>query len=102
MTISESDWKKFKALRAVALERFCARVLDECRDICTNESTTAHERYGEVYGLIRKRDKQLANAFDDLRRSTATLCLGLMVMHDLLTEEGLSGLSPDILRAIRD
>jgi hypothetical protein len=71
MSIRESDWKIFKRLRAVALERFSQRILDECRQICLRQDTTAHERYGEVYGLIHDRDREMAQAFDNFSRSSA-------------------------------
>jgi hypothetical protein len=31
----------------------------------------SHERYREIFGLVRERDGQLAAAFDDPRRSAA-------------------------------
>lgn len=93
MTIAESDWKVFKKLRALALERFSQRVLDECQAVCRKERVTAHDRYGELYGLIHERNKEMALAFDDFRRSTATLYLRLMVRYDLLTKEELSQFS---------
>jgi hypothetical protein len=33
MRIPESDWKTFKRVRLVALERFSQRVLDDCQRI---------------------------------------------------------------------
>jgi hypothetical protein len=100
MRIAESDWKTFKKLRLVALERFSQRVLDECQAICTNESMTAHDRYGELYKLIQDRDKEMAAAFDDFRRSTAILCLQLIVFYDLLTDAELSRFTPDVQRIV--
>jgi len=57
--IPEADWKAFRELRDVALERFCERALAEVVKVAA------------VYRLIEKRDKELAAAFDDFRRSTA-------------------------------
>ena|SRR5699024_10250749 len=100
MTVAESDWKVSKKLRVLALERFSQRVLDECQAICGKEQVTAHDRYGELYGLIRGRNREMALAFDDFRRSTATLCLRLMVRHDLLTKEELSQFSSAVQRML--
>jgi hypothetical protein len=69
--INESDWKLFRQLQAIALQRFCQRVLDEVVQVASNADKTSHERYGEMYGLIKDRDKELAHAFDDPRRSRA-------------------------------
>lgn len=96
--IAESDWKTFKKLRAVALDRFCRRVLDESQGICGNESLSTHERYGKLYGLLQDRDREMADAFDNPRRSTAIMCLMLMVSLGLLTDDELSEFSPEVQR----
>ena len=43
--IKESDWKVFKPLREIALERFCERVLDEVARINLDTGTSKHQRY---------------------------------------------------------
>ena len=101
MTIAESDWRKFKEVREVALDRFCRQILGECEEICRKEVSTAHERYGELYGLLQDRDRQMSRAFDDLRRSTAVHCLMLMHQLGLVTEQEMMEFSPDIQRAAR-
>lgn len=95
MVMSEPDWRTFKEVRAAALDRFCRRVLDESRAVCDDGSASAHERYRELYDLIHKRDKELADAFDDVRRSTAIMQLMLMRRHNLLTPEELARFGND-------
>src|SRR5690625_163086 len=90
----EADWKKFKKVRLKALERLSQRILDESRNICAEKSLTAHERYGKLYDLIQERDKEMARAFDDFSRSTAVICLKVMVFYDLLTDQELAEFSP--------
>lgn len=102
MRIAESDWKKFKKVREQALDRFCRRILAECEEICRDETTTAHQRYGRLYGYVRDRNKEMAKAFDDFRRSTAVLCLMIMHKYGLLTEEEIEAFSEDVKRSIRD
>ena len=100
MTSAESDWKTFKRLRVIALDRFSQRILDQSQTICSKTALTAHERYGELYDLVRIEDKEMASMFDNFRRSSADLCLRLMVMHKLLTEEELSEFSAEMRRAL--
>lgn len=95
MTISESDWKTFKKLKATALERFSQRILDESLAICANSALSAHDRYGELYRLIHQRDKEMARAFDGLSRSKAYPQLCLMQNLELLTQEELAEFSED-------
>lgn len=94
--VSESDWKQFKRVRERALERFSQRILDESRSILENTSLSAYERYLKLYRLIEKRDKEMAGTFDDLRRSTAILCLRGMFWLNLLTDEEVALFSPEV------
>ena len=101
MRIAESDWKKFKRVRTLALERFSQRVLDDCERIHGDESVTAYERYLELYRLFQDRDREMAKTFNDLRRSTASLCLMLMWRQGLVTDEEMSEFSPEVQRLAR-
>lgn len=51
--------------------------------------TDYHRCYRKVYELIRNRDKTMAAAFDDLRRSNAFLLLANIIDEELLTAEEL-------------
>ena len=88
-SISESDWKLFRNLHAVALERLCQRVIEEIQATAAS-SQSYHERYLAIYALVKERDKQIAEAFNDFRRSTALMKLALMRAQDLVTESELA------------
>lgn len=98
MAIPEPDWKRFKKVRARALERLCRRILDESAAICNDDSEDAHARYLRLYSLIRERDRDVAAAFDDFRRSTAVQCLRNMIALDLLDDEDIGEFSEDVQR----
>ena len=85
--IDESDWKQFQKLHSVALERYCQRVLDELGAISSDISKSAHERYLEIHRLNTSRHKELAQTFDDLRRSTAFLHIFAIQSLGLLAEQ---------------
>lgn len=93
--IKESDWKLFRRLHPVALERFCHQVIEEINQATSNCTEGFHERYLEVFRLIKKRDKELGWAFDDMRRSNAFILLANIKESDLLTEEEFSQFSPE-------
>lgn len=78
MDIHESDWRVFRRLHSIALERFCKRVLEEVREAAECK-TDYHDCYRKVYRLIRDHDKRMAAAFDDPRRSNAFLLLANVV-----------------------
>ena len=83
------------------LERYCARVLDELAASVKAGDGTAHDRYLRAYKLLRSRDKELARAFNDFRRSTAVMQLAIMRRMGLLTDEDLSVFSTQTQEQIR-
>jgi hypothetical protein len=98
--ILESDWKLLRDLSRTALGRLCKRILDEATAVCGDEAKSNHERYLALYKLIHERDKDIAQAFNGLRRSSAIVQLGAMRALDLLTEEEFSRFSEETRRIV--
>ncbi len=94
MDIKEPDWKIFRKLHEVALERYCQRVLEDVRRTVDGRRTH-HERYLKLWKLIRKRDKTMAYAFDNPRRSQAITQLANIVAEDLITDGELDQFSEE-------
>ena len=90
----ESDWKIFREIREVALERFCGQVLADLAPVCSDESRTLHERYLEAHRLLKDRDRKLAQAFDGPRRSQMHWQLSAMHALGLLEPDELTRFSP--------
>lgn len=65
----ERDWKVFRELREVALERLCERALRDAKAVLENSSKTHHERFLELYTLVGERNRDIARGFDGLSRS---------------------------------
>ncbi len=95
MDIKESDWKVFRKLHGIALERFCQRVLEDVRRAADECEDGYHECYLKVYALIRNRDKTIAGAFNDPRRSQAFVLLANIIEEGLLTDAELNQFSPE-------
>jgi hypothetical protein len=93
--IPESDLKIFRTVRAAALDRFCARILEECAAVLRDAKTTNHERYLRLYRLIQERDDDIASAFNDFRRSTAFFQLARIHGLGVVTDEELARFSPE-------
>ena len=85
--ISEPDWKLFRQLQSLALERFCQRVLAEVSRLASEAGRSSHERYLAVFALVERRNQELAEAFDNPRRSTALFQLARLQSEGLLSEE---------------
>ena len=98
--IKESDWKLFRRLHKVALERFCERVLKEVQAAANEHAEGYHDRYLKVFALIRDRDQTIASAFNDPRRSNAFILLASILREGLLTESELDQFSPEARQRI--
>ena len=93
--IPEADWKIFKELFKVTLERFCERVLLELGPLYADTSATHHERYLKIYGHIEKSDEAIEELFDNYRRSTAWRQIAAIHRRGLFTDEEYSRFSEE-------
>jgi ABC-type nitrate/sulfonate/bicarbonate transport system ATPase subunit len=91
--IKESDWKIFKKLYPLALQRYSSRILEEVEEIISDSNRDAHDRYIELYKLIEDRDKTIAEMFDGYSRSKAELQLMMFRRNKLITDEEFAELS---------
>jgi hypothetical protein len=99
--IPESDWKKFRRLREVALERFCDRTLKEIARLAADASSGSHQRYLEIYEFIQRRDREMGRAFDDPRRSRALQQLSAMHALGLLEVGELDAFTDETGEAVK-
>jgi hypothetical protein len=98
--IKESDWKLLRQLAPVALERFCQRILEEIERSGSDTTKNHHQRYLNIYAILQQRDREIAVAFNDMRRSTALAQLATICSYDLLTEEEFLRFSPETRNVI--
>jgi hypothetical protein len=91
--IPEADWKVFRSLHPIWIERFCKRVNGELLRVLSDDSRDPYEQYLAAYKLIHKRDKELASAFDDFRRSTAVFQIAIIRKLGVITDEELGRFS---------
>ena len=99
--IPESDWRHFKKVHQLSLERYCIRTLADLSAVVTGTDGTAHSRYLRVFNLIHQKNEDMARAFDDFRRSTAVMQLGIMRRMGLLTDEELSMFTTETQARVR-
>src|SRR5260221_13965412 len=73
--IAESDWKILREYHPIALDRFCRRILEEIESVVADSSRSRHQRYLAIYQLIERRDPEIADAVNDMRRSKAAMLM---------------------------
>ena len=99
--IPEADWQHFKRLHSELLERFCQRTVQELDAMLRARQGSAYDQYRRAYDLLFERDKELARAFDDFRRSTAIMQLAIMRRMGLLSDSELSVFSEQTQQIVR-
>jgi len=100
--MKESEWKKFKKLKDKCLQRYCSAVLEEAQELCNLSDKSNHERYIDLYQLMRNRDKDLGRAFDGLSRNKAHSQLLMMYRMGLVEENELDVFEPETKDHIRE
>ncbi len=100
--ISEPDWKIFRDLRAVALERFCERTLTAMTECANDSGKSYYERYQAVYQMMEEHESLFATAFDDAKRSRAIMQLAEMSSAGLLKPSEMAKFSQDTRDAVED
>ena len=98
--INESDWKTLRQLHSQALERFCKQILLEIERANSDGAKSFHQKYLDIYQMLKRRDKEMAQTFDDLRRSTAWNKLASMKARGLLTEDEFQRFSQETRDAV--
>jgi hypothetical protein len=97
---SESDWRIFRELRPIWLDRYCAQVNRQLIRKLTDSKRTEHERYLHAYKFIHQKDKELGDGFNDVRRSTATMQIHIIHNLGVITKEELSRFSESTRRFV--
>ena len=100
-SIKEADWRVFKQIKEMAIERYCERVLAEYREVIDDTDTHPHNRFLLMNRLTENRDKQMALIFDGHARSKMTRQLYGMRLEGLVDDDQLAQLSEE-LRANTD
>jgi len=97
--MKEPDWKKFKKIKELALERFCAEAMEDFEEAIQNEDLSNHGRYLDLYKLVKNADKRLGILFDGHSRSKAQIQLMLIRSNGLVENHELEGISDELLKS---
>ena len=65
----------------------CERIFVKIENILKDKSSTSHEKYRNLWKLMKEEDNEIALMFDDLKRSNAMLKLAYWKKNGLLTKE---------------
>ena len=88
--IPEKDWKRIRAMKDEKLNAICADILDEISQEIINKEDENHKAYLKTWDIVNTRDKDIADMFNDLKRSNAVFKLALWYKNGYLTDKELN------------
>jgi hypothetical protein len=98
---AEADWKILRELHPIALDRFCRRILEEIESVVADSGRSHHQRYVAIYQLVERRDREIADAFNDMRRSRAMMRICHLRSLGLLSDEEFARFSEETRDAVQ-
>lgn len=98
--IPESDWKKLRSLKDIALTRACENIFDKVERVAASRKGQEHKSYLTLYSLIKKEDRKIAEMFDGLRRSNAIQMLTAWKYNKIITDEEFTLFSDETKRIV--
>ena len=93
--ILEKDWKIIRAIKDEKLNAVCTDILDEIDREIKNKEEKNHKAYLNIWSIVNTRDKDVADMFNDLRRSNAVYKLALWYKNGYLTDKELNEFSEE-------
>ncbi|PJE80513.1 hypothetical protein CI610_00481 [invertebrate metagenome] len=86
--IPERDWKIVKRLYPILLQRYCQQQLDEINSLIDKAPCDYHQTWLELYDLVRKRNKEMSELFDQMMsRGSALMMLFLWKKNGLIRQD---------------
>lgn len=93
--IKESDWKYLRSIKDLILNRHCEGILKVIDLILQNRKGEEHKSYIQIYSLAKRKDKEIATTYNDLKRSNALEKICHMRRHFAMTDEEFSKFSDE-------
>ena len=78
----------------------CEKILAEAKAEMGRAGRSSHEKHLSLCKLMDKRDGDVTRAFNDFRRSTALIQIGIIHSMGLFTAEELRRFSPETIDGI--
>ncbi len=100
-TIPEKDWKRMRSMKPRVLNDVCARILADVETVVQERDGDNHEVYLKLWGLLKRKDAEIASMFDDLKRSTAFFKLAAWYRNGLMSESEFTSFTEETQRLIK-
>jgi hypothetical protein len=95
LEIAERDWKRWRQLTPILLNRFCEGIVRKAATF-PDSPGSGHEQFLALHGFLGDANRDVARVFDNPRRSTALLQIAAAVSLGILTREELASFSEEL------
>lgn len=86
-TILESGWNKIRNLKDIAISRACDSIFEKVEKVASSRRGQEHKAKLDLFELIKKEDRKIAEMFDGLRRSSAIFQLSAWRFNKVITDD---------------
>ena len=94
LEIEERDWKRWRQLTPILLDRFCEGVLRKAATFSASPGSS-HEQFLALHRFLGDSNRDVARVFDNPRRSTALVQIAAAVSLGIMTAEELASFSEE-------
>lgn len=98
----ERDWKRIRDLKDELLNVACEQIFQSIEKLSADRAGQQHKSYLELYNLIKKEDKAIADMFDGLSRNNAFFKIAAIKHNGVLTEEQMELFSEETRSIVED
>lgn len=102
ITIFERDWKIIRDLKQELLNVACEQIFQRVEKLSANRAGQQHKSYLELYTLIEKEDKAIAEMFDGLSRNSALFKIAALKHNGVLTDAQMELFSEETRAIVED
>ena len=95
MEIAERDWKRWRQLTPILLDRFCRGVVHKAATF-SDSAGSGHEQFLALYHYLTQSNEDVARVFDAPRRSMALMQIAAAVSLNIMTREELASFSQEL------
>lgn len=98
--LPEQDWKRWRVLAPVLLNRFCESAVANATKYAERESS-GHEKFLALDRFVAECNENISIVFDDSRRSRALMQIVAAVVRGIMSETELSSFSEETQVRVR-
>ncbi len=100
-TIPEKDWKTLREMKDELLQKACGQILDKISKFIEESLDDNHQTYLKLWKKLRQENSEIADMFDDMKRSQAIMKIFYLYKYKLIDENTLQQFSDETRERVK-